>query len=92
MFKPTFSHQWNFMYPTLQMARKLSNTDVFGPPVGLEIEGVFSGFTTGLLSLSVYEKVGLNCKGGPDPRKGPFKQAIKGGCTQMIKKYQNQCC
>ena len=29
-----------FMYPTLQMARKLSKADVFGPPVGLEIEGV----------------------------------------------------
>ena len=25
------------------MARKLSNTGVFGPPVGLEIETVFSG-------------------------------------------------
>jgi hypothetical protein len=42
---PIFYIKWSreagIMYPTLQMARKLSKEGAFGPPVGLEIEGGF---------------------------------------------------
>ena len=42
---PIFYMKWSreagIMYPTLQMARKLSKDGAFGPPVGLEIEGGF---------------------------------------------------
>ena len=45
------------------------------PPLDSKSKVFFLDFTTGLLSLSVYEKVGLNCKApwSVNPRKGPFK-------------------
>ena len=76
------------MYPTLQMVRKLSKTYVFGPPVGLEIEGVFFlEFVWGQTDLFTNEhravgedqrceKVGLNIIRGSQSlktRKGRFK-------------------